>query len=47
MSAFLLFVLSCVGSGLATGLSPVYEVLRTVYKIYNFRILSEWKGQGA
>jgi hypothetical protein len=37
------FMLPCVGSGLATGLSPVQEVLQTVYKIHNFRINSEWE----
>jgi hypothetical protein len=31
--AFVLFVLLCVGSGLATDLSPVHGVLPTVYRI--------------
>jgi hypothetical protein len=31
LCAFILFVLSCVGSGLATGCSPVHGVLSTVY----------------
>jgi hypothetical protein len=33
LSAFILFVLSCVGSGLATGWSPGQGILPTVYKI--------------
>jgi hypothetical protein len=34
-------VLSCVGSGLATGWSPVQGDLQTVYKIHSFHINSE------
>jgi hypothetical protein len=30
---FCVYVVLCVGSGLATGLSPVQEVLQTVYRI--------------
>jgi hypothetical protein len=37
------FVLSCAGSRLATGWSPVQGVLPTVYNIYYFRIKSEWE----
>jgi hypothetical protein len=37
------FVLSCVGRGLAKGRSPVEEVLPTVYKIKSFIFKSEWK----
>jgi hypothetical protein len=37
------FVLSSVGSGLATDSSPGQGVLPTVYKINNFRINSEWE----
>jgi hypothetical protein len=37
------FVLSCVGSGLESGWSPVQGVLPTVYMIHNFRINSEWE----
>jgi hypothetical protein len=33
LCAFILFVVLCVGSGLATGRSPVQGVLPTVYKI--------------
>jgi hypothetical protein len=33
MCVYSVFVLSCVGSGLATGLSPVQGVLLTVYRI--------------
>jgi hypothetical protein len=36
-------VLSCVGSGLVTGWSPVQGVLPIVCKIHNFRINSEWE----
>jgi hypothetical protein len=36
-------VLSCVGSGLATGLSPVQGVLPSVCKIHNFKINFEWE----
>jgi hypothetical protein len=45
MSVFVSFVLllSCVGSGLATGSSPVQGFLPTVYEYHNFRINSEWK----
>jgi hypothetical protein len=43
ISAFILFALQCVGSGLATGSSPVQAVLPTVHKIHNFRINSEWE----
>jgi hypothetical protein len=35
------FVLSCVGSGLATGWSPVQGVLPTVYNIHSFQINSD------
>jgi hypothetical protein len=41
LSAFLLFVLSYVDSGLAIGWLPIQGVLPTVYKIQNFRINSE------
>jgi hypothetical protein len=37
------FVLPCVGSGLATGSSVVQTVLQTVYKINNIIINSEWE----
>jgi hypothetical protein len=37
------FVLSRVGSGLATGLLSVQGVLPTVCKVHNFRINSEWE----
>jgi hypothetical protein len=41
------FALFCVGSGLATGCSPVQGVLRTVCKIQNFRlILNENRPKG-
>jgi hypothetical protein len=37
------FVLSCVGIGLATGSSSVQGVLMAVYKIHNSRINSKWE----
>jgi hypothetical protein len=37
------FVMPRVGSGLATGWSPVQGVLPTVYTIHSFRINSEWE----
>jgi hypothetical protein len=40
---FQLFVLSCIGIGLATDWSPVQRVLPTLYKMDNFRINSEWE----
>jgi hypothetical protein len=36
LCAFILFVLSCIGSGLATGWSPVQGVLLTVLKLRNW-----------
>jgi hypothetical protein len=33
------FVLSCVGSGLTTGWSPVKEVLPSVYRISSFTLI--------
>jgi hypothetical protein len=36
-----IFVLSCVGSGLATGSSHIQGFLPTLYEIHNFRINSE------
>jgi hypothetical protein len=39
LSAFILFVLSCVGGGLATGWSPVQGVLPIVYKIRSWRLV--------
>jgi hypothetical protein len=36
---FSVFVLSYVGSGLATGWSHAQAVLPTVYKSYNFRLI--------
>jgi hypothetical protein len=42
MPTCVFFVLSCVGSGLATGWSPVQGLLPTVYKINNFIINSGW-----
>jgi hypothetical protein len=36
-------VLVCVGSGLASALSPAQGVLPTLHKIYRFRVNSEWK----
>jgi hypothetical protein len=38
---FLMFLLSCVGSGLAKGCFPVQAVLPTVCKIHNFKIRFE------
>jgi hypothetical protein len=42
MSVCVYFVLSCVGSGLAIGLSPVGGVLPTLHKNHSFGINSEW-----
>jgi hypothetical protein len=39
LSALFLFMLSCVGSSLATGLIPVQGVLPTVCKIHNSRLI--------
>jgi hypothetical protein len=36
-------VLSCVGSGFASGYFPVQGILATVHKIHNFIINSEWE----
>jgi hypothetical protein len=43
MSEFILFVLSSVGSGLATAWFPAQEVLPNVHKIRDLRISSEWE----
>jgi hypothetical protein len=40
---FVCYVLSCVCSGLATGLSPVQRVIPSVCKINKFRNNSEWE----
>jgi hypothetical protein len=37
------FMLFCVGSGLATGWSPVQGIVPTVFKTHDFRIKSEWE----
>jgi hypothetical protein len=46
LSAFILFVLSCVGSGLATAWSPVQGVLPTVYTLRNWKSGQGPQGQG-
>jgi hypothetical protein len=40
------FVLSCVGSGLATGLITVQEFLPTVYKIHSWRLIDGKQARG-
>jgi hypothetical protein len=40
------FVSSCVGSGLASDLSPVQGILPTGYKIHSVTIISKWEKAG-
>lgn len=42
MSAYTLFRLTCVGSGLAIGWSPIQRALPTGYKIPTFRVYYFW-----
>jgi sensor histidine kinase YesM len=41
------FVLSCVGIGLVTGLSPIQGLLQTVYRFHSYRLILMGTGHRA